>query len=106
MSKKHAKNAAADSAIRYLHQTYHESDSQASLELSGDGEAHQRSEDVVLDFDSTYSDSDTEMETSVYSTSVPAEDADTNKPSPDTVEASDAPRAEDEQPEKDSLKLR
>ena len=68
MSKKHAKNAAADSAIRYLHQTYHESDSQASLELSGDGEAHQRSEDVVLDFDSTYSDSDTEMETSVYST--------------------------------------
>ena len=104
-SKTLAKSAAADSAFRYLHQTYYGSDSQASPELSGDGEAHQRSEDVVLDFDSTYADNDTEMETSVYSTSVPDEDADTNKPLPDTVEASDAPRAEDEQPENDSLKF-
>ena len=99
-SKTLAKNAAADSAIRYLH---NESDSQASRGLSGDEEAHKRSEDVVLDFDSTYADNDTEMETSVYSTSVRDEDADTNKP--DTVEASGPPRAEDEQPEKDSLKL-
>ena len=60
---------------------------------------------MVYDSDSTHADNATAMETSVYNTSVLAEDADPNKPLPDTVEASGAPRAEDEQPEKDSLKL-
>lgn len=70
---------------------------------AGDGEAHQRSEDVVHDSDSTHADDATGMGTSVY-TSEPAEDADTNKALLDTVEGSGDPPG-DEQPEKNSPKL-
>jgi hypothetical protein len=75
---------------------------------AGDGDAHQHSEDVVHDSDSTHADNATGVETSVYNPSVFVEDADTNKQLLDTVEASGNPRAcqpEDEQPEEDSLKL-
>ncbi|EDR16007.1 uncharacterized protein LACBIDRAFT_321126 [Laccaria bicolor S238N-H82] len=97
-NKKLAKDAAADSAIRFLYKTYYEG-------LSGDGEAHQRSEDVVHGSDSTHEDNAGGMATAVYNTSVPAEDPDTNKPLLDTAEASSDIRAEDEQPEEDLLKL-